>query len=110
MKESESRVEGRMASAEAGGAGAEQAVSDVNQQQNEGVVGNARNAADLLYSLRNRNQDFERAKLFKAWGLDAADAMQQQQLQQSQQSEFWNSQMQFLPQLLSLGSKAAVAA
>jgi hypothetical protein len=98
----------RMAARGIVGPAAEQAQADVNQQQTEGVVGNARNAADLLYSTFNRNQDFERTKLIKAWGLEAGDAMQQQQLQQATQSEFWNSQMQFLPQLLALGQKAPV--
>jgi hypothetical protein len=96
----------RMAARGIVGPAAEQAQADVNQATTEGIVGNARNASDLLYSLRNRNQDFERSKLMKAWGLEAGDAMQQQQLQQAQQSEFWNSQMQFLPQLLSLGQKS----
>jgi hypothetical protein len=95
----------RMAARGVVGPAAEQAQADVNQATTEGVVGNARNASDLLYSLRNRNQDFERQKLMKAWGLEAGDAMQQQQLQQAQQSEFWNSQLQFLPQLLALGGK-----
>jgi hypothetical protein len=97
----------RMAARGIVGPAAEQAQADVNQQATEGIVGNSRNAADLLYSTFNRNQDFERTKLMKAWGLEAGDAMQQQQLQQAQQSEFWNSQMQFLPQLLQMGQKPA---
>jgi hypothetical protein len=91
------------------GPAAQQAVNDVNQQQTEGLVGNARNANDLLYSLRNRNQDFERAKMMKAWGLDAGNAMQNEQLDRAQQSEFWNSQLQFLPHLLNLGQPTAAA-
>jgi hypothetical protein len=98
----------RMAARGIVGPAAEQAQADVNQQTTEGIVGNSRNAADLLYSTRNRNQDFERQKLMKAWGLEAGDAMQRQQLQNATQSEFWNSQMQFLPQLLALGQKAPV--
>jgi hypothetical protein len=95
----------RMAARGIVGPAAEQAQSDVAQAESEGIVGNARNANDLLYSLRNRNQDFERSRLMKAWGLEVGDAMQQQQQQQAQQSEFWNSQLEFLPKLLSLGGK-----
>ena len=98
----------RMAARGIVGPAAEQAQGDINQATTEGIVGNSRNAADLLYSTFNRNQDFERTKLMKAWGLEAGDAMQQQQLQQATQSEFWNSQMQFLPQLLALGQKVPV--
>jgi hypothetical protein len=88
------------------GPAAEQAQADVGQQENMGIVSNARNSADLLYSIRNRNQDFERSKMMKAWGLEANDALLQQELDRQQQAEFWNSQMQFLPQLLQLGAMA----
>jgi hypothetical protein len=93
----------RLAGRGIAGPALEQSVADVNQEQMLGTVGVNRNVGDILYSMFNRNQDFEREKLFKAWGLEAGGALQNEQLNRMGQSEFWNSQMEFLPKLLEMG-------
>ena len=86
-----------------------QVAADAGQSEALGRVGVARNVSDLLNSRFNRNQDFEREKMFKAWGLDAGQAVQNEALNRAGQSEFWNSQMEFLPRLLEMNNKQGLA-
>lgn len=94
----------RMAQRGITGPASEQAFADINQNEQLAGVGAQRNAGDLAYGIYGNNRDFERSKMMKGWGIEAGDAMQQRSDYQAAQSEFWNSQLQFLPQLLQLGS------
>ncbi len=83
------------------GPAAEQSISDIEQGGAVARTGLSRNISDLLARIREGNKGWERQKLTTAFGAQIGE----QNRLASQQSTFWNSQLQNLPLLFGAGSR-----
>ena len=80
----------------------ERAIGLINQQK-VGQLENAKFGADsALYGAFNSNKNFERQKMMTGWGAELGNARDVQSRRDLQNSTFWNSAMEYIPNALKL--------
>lgn len=85
------------------GGAEEQAHSDVQYGGSLARRDAARDVLDKLDEIREGNKNFERSKLFTAFGAQVGDIQRQQVLDEGQRSAWYNSMLELLPNLLDFG-------